>query len=418
MRFLLLNIALLSSLFCFAQNSAKIHVQKLCDTSFFGRGYVDSGDYLAANYIKGQFEEFGLNPVASETYFQYFSLGVNTINDCEISIQKKQLVAGVDYLISTISGSGSLSSKPVFLDSNEFKAKGFLKALSKLKPSDILMYRTPKELKNELPTFLIDGQHQKLFSCGAIVELTTEKFTWSVGRKYSSIPCLKLKDSLFDKNAEVSIRIEQQFKAKYQSQNVVGEIKGSKYPNEYIVYCAHYDHLGKMGRNAVFRGANDNASGTAMLLDLASFYSKPENKPEKSILFIAFAAEEAGLVGSKYFVNNSPIPLASIKFLMNLDLVGFGEKGITVVNGKELKEEFELLTAISDKNNLFTSIAARGAAPNSDHYPFWDKGVPCFFIYGRGGNTAYHDVHDVPENLTYEMYPNLFQLLVEFMGSF
>ena len=90
------------------------------------------------------------------------------------------------------------------------------------------------------------------------------------------------------------------------------------------MFSAHYDHLGMMGTTAIMNGANDNASGTAMMLTLMEYYSK--NKPEYSLLFIAFGGEEAGLIGSKFYVENPTVPLKKIKSLLlfwqiqNLDL--------------------------------------------------------------------------------------------------
>ena len=87
-----------------------------------------------------------------------------------------------------------------------------------------------------------------------------------------------------------------------------------------------------MGKDVYFPGANDNASGVAMLLNLANYYSKKENQPKCSIAFIAFAGEEAGLLGSKYFSEHPLIPLNKMKFLVNLDLLGTGDEGMMVVN--------------------------------------------------------------------------------------
>ena len=127
-------------------------------------------------------------------------------------------------------------------------------------------------------------------------------------------------------------------------------------PDSFIVLTGHYDHLGHMGKDTYFPGANDNASGISMLLNLAKHYSEFKGENKYSILFIAFGAEEAGLIGSKYFVNHPIFPLTNIKFLINMDLMGTGEEGLMVVNGKVFEKEFNLLNDINKKHNFFPKI--------------------------------------------------------------
>ncbi len=89
---------------------------------------------------------------------------------------------------------------------------------------------------------------------------------------------------------------------------MIATIKGTAIPDSFLVFSAHYDHLGQMGKDIYFPGANDNASGTSMLLNLAKYYS--QNRPKYSVLFIAFGGEEAGLIGSEYYVKNPLVPLS------------------------------------------------------------------------------------------------------------
>src|SRR5690606_21157411 len=157
----------------------------------------------------------------------------------------------------------------------------------------------------------------------------------------------------------------------YTSQNVIGQLKGTKYPDSVLVFSAHYDHLGKMGNNIYFPGANDNASGVAMLLNLAEHYSK--NAPEKTIVFMAFGAEESGIIGSQFYTENPLFQLKQINFLINLDLLGTGEDGIQVVNGSVHQTHFDKLVEINNQKNLLKEIKIRGKAANSDHYWFSEK---------------------------------------------
>jgi Zn-dependent M28 family amino/carboxypeptidase len=195
--------------------------------------------------------------------------------------------------------------------------------------------------------------------------------------------------------------------------NVIGFVPGKR-KDSIVVFTAHYDHLGMMG-TALFPGASDNASGTSMLLDLAHHYSK--EKPEFTTWFICFAGEEAGLAGSKFFVDNPQFDLSSVKLLLNLDLMGSAAEGIAVVNGKKYPQMIEKLSAINSEQNLVGRIKVRGQAANSDHYWFAERGVPAIFIYTMGNITAYHDVYDTSQVVDWAKYPEVFTLITEFVSS-
>jgi aminopeptidase YwaD len=114
---------------------------------------------------------------------------------------------------------------------------------------------------------------------------------------------------------------------------------------------------------------------------------------------------------------NPLIPLEKIRFLINTDLAGTGEEGITVVNATEFPEEFEMMKSINAESQLLVKINARGKAANSDHYFFSEKGVPAFFFYTMGGTKAYHDVFDRAETLPLNEHEDLFKLVVRFYNK-
>lgn len=152
----------------------------------------------------------------------------------------------------------------------------------------------------------------------------------------------------------------------------------------------------------------------ALLLNLANYYSKKENQPKCSIAFIAFAGEEAGLLGSKYFAGHPSIPLNEIKFLVNLDLLGTGDEGMMVVNATEFPRQFALLDSINNVKKYLMKIGQRGKAANSDHYWFTEKGVPSFYFYTLGGISAYHDIYDKAETLPLTKFEDVFRLIIDF----
>ena len=181
-----------------------------------------------------------------------------------------------------------------------------------------------------------------------------------------------------------------------------------------VVVSAHYDHLGKVG-STIFPGASDNASGTAMMLSLMRYYSK--NKPPYKMVFMAFAGEEAGILGADYYVNHPLFPLNKIKFLVNLDIMGAGDQGIQVVNGKVFQQQFNDLVNINTTNRYLKEVKIRGESCNSDHCPFYQKGVPSFFIYTLGGKGFYHDPNDTAENLDLHYSEKVFNLLQGFINT-
>ena len=168
-----------------------------------------------------------------------------------------------------------------------------------------------------------------------------------------------------------------------------------------------------MGK-AWFPGANDNASGISMLLELAHHYA--QNPGKYSMAFIAFGGEEAGLIGSRHYTLYPLFPLENIKVLINLDLVGTGDDGMTVVNGSIFQKDFEKLVAINQDKQYMPTIKKRGTAANSDHYFFSKRGVKAFFFYTLGGIKAYHDIYDRAETLPLTRYTEFFQLMKDFIN--
>ncbi|MNS77799.1 Aminopeptidase YwaD precursor [compost metagenome] len=240
-----------------------------------------------------------------------------------------------------------------------------------------------------------------------------KKLIWSPAPEVAEYTLIQLLDTAGNKHPQtVQLNIEQAFIPEFKTANVCAMIKGTQYPDSFLVVTAHYDHLGGMGSQVYFPGANDNASGVALLLNLAQYYAR--NPQKYTMVFIAFAGEEIGLKGSKYFTEHPLIPLSRIKFLINTDLAGTGVEGITVVNATEFSKAFTQLQEINTKQKLFTAVHSRGKAANSDHYFFTEKGVPAFFIYTQGGIAAYHDIYDQARTLPLDHQEQLFELIVQF----
>lgn len=247
-----------------------------------------------------------------------------------------------------------------------------------------------------------------------IILTKQKKLMFSPESVQENFTVIHLNDSVFNHlNNQPEIRLNIVSKIQTTcSHNIYAFIPGTQFPDSFIVFSAHYDHLGNID-TTYFPGANDNASGVAVLLDFLTYFKK--NPPRYSVAFFFFTGEEIGLVGSKYYVTHPLFDLKRIKLLINLDLMGGGSEGIMVVNGTVFQNEFDLLKQINQKNNYNLPIKARGKAQNSDHYWFSENGVKSFFIYTLGDVKAYHSIYDTLNGLSFNNYEKIFDLIKDWI---
>ena len=391
----------------------------LCSPEFHGRGYVNSGDSIAANFIADEFKKIGLKPL-KRNYFQEFLFDVNTFpGKMEVRIGEKSLIPGVHYLVNPSSNEIHSILKPkqipftIILNKEEL-----IKEISAIvgRKSEYNSIAINFKGASADTLKLLAGIPEQLAAILPVIEITDKKLTWSVGREQLKNALIQVQDSIYTPEKSWSLDIDSKFIQQHTSKNVIAYLPSKKRKAKTIVFTAHYDHLGRMGQATYFPGGNDNASGTAMLLSMANYFK--QNPSDCNILFIAFAGEEAGLVGSEYFVNHPTMKLKKMDFLINLDIMGSGEEGITVVNATNYETEFARLQTINEENKFLVQIKKRGPTKNSDHYWFTTKNVPAFFIYTQGPNKNYHDIFDTYENLSFMEYQDITSLLVKFVEGF
>jgi hypothetical protein len=397
------------------------YARKVVDTmtsqSMHGRGYINNGTQIAANFMRSEYIKAGLQMFGAD-YYQPFSFPINTFpGNMSVSIGTP-LACGKDYIVRGDCGSvkGEFALERIVV-SELRRSKKALKKFSKkdLSGSFIIIDKQGADLKDPKTQQLLDGLENNACQAKGIIELEETKLTGDFSMEEKSYPALIIFRNSIPADAKtITVDILSERIPGYPSQNVIGYVKGSQFPDSFVVYTAHYDHLGQMGKTVYFPGANDNASGCAMLLSLAKYYSMPEHRPEYSVAFMAFGGEEVGLLGSRYYTEHPLFPLKNIRFLLNMDIMGTGEDGITVVNGTVFKAEFDQLKQINTKNEYIKDVEVRGKAANSDHYFFSEKGVKAFFIYTMGGIKAYHDIYDRSETLPLNEFEDLFQLITKF----
>jgi hypothetical protein len=427
MRKLVAVLALLPiAVFAQVEHAREI-TKTLCSPEFHGRGYVNGGDSIAAEFIASEFKAAGCKFFKSGE-FQSFGFRVNTFPDSmRLVINGKTLKPGVDYIVDPSSGGGFKKHQHVYRMPE--KALFDTETLKK----EMTMLRRLKNAEtglNEYPVVMVytsglkGDSLKKAMSAAvqltadfAVLNVTNAKFTWSVSEEQYKHAYIEVSQTAFDVS-ESEFYIDYAIRAvvkNHTARNIIAYVPAKKRSKKYIVFTAHYDHLGRMGSNTYFPGGNDNASGTAMLLELARYYV--QHPADANIVFMSFAGEEAGLIGSRYYVSHPVFPLSNIRFLTNVDIMGSGEEGVTVVNATLFPEEFNLLQEINKKEDRLVKIGSRGPAANSDHYFFTEAGVPAFFIYTMGPNKHYHDVEDTYEELSFSEFMDIYQLLIGFAGN-
>ncbi len=396
----------------------KRSVNTLASPSFGGRGYVSNSRDKAARYIARSFQDIGLKSFAEEqNYYQDYYFSVNTIpNNLLLKIGKKEMIAGADFLIDAASTAFRTDGEQKVKKINLIKIKdsiGWLKVFSNFEVNKIYQLQHFDSLCKRLKV----SSHQivKSLPNACFIIPQHNKLIWTVATDTIAATVFYIADSSMPKGRKASVLVQQKLQINALSKNVIGYVEGTKYPDSFLVFTAHYDHLGKMGNKAIFPGANDNASGTAFNLELAKHFAR--NPQTYSIVFIAFSGEEAGLLGSSYFVQHPTFPLETIKFLINIDLMGDATDGITIVNAVEQNRAFDALTNINNRKNYLPKIVSRTNAHNSDHYPFTQVSVPSIFIYANGGKGYYHDIWDKPKEISLNKIEGVYQLILDFIAQ-
>ena len=191
-----------------------------------------------------------------------------------------------------------------------------------------------------------------------------------------------------------------------EAKNVMALLLGKgPLANEIIVVGAHYDHLGyreKNGRATVFNGANDNASGTAALLEIARILSRRGERLPRSVLFIAFSAEERGLVGSFFYIKHPVVPTENTVAMVNLDMVGCMEDEQVMACGSGTSKLLAKMVIRAAHQHDLNLIEMPGRIGGSDHVPFYSHEIPVVHFITTNGWKYYHKPTDDVETLDFE----------------
>ncbi len=414
-----------------AQDTVQIrqHLRALSAPSMHGRGYAYHGDSIAADYLRGQFRQMDIAPFCFSDYYERYSFPSYAMEgDVEAVLDRRRLQAWNDFALAPFSRSahGTFHILPItpqvltdaaalaaFCADNEKRIGNALLYVDVSQCADPAVARTVYAFCYEL---FLKTDRSRLPFRGMLVGVSDIP-AWSFSfpkQYYDYVLCYVRADIMTGQPRKLHLSYNNRWLPMYATQNLCAQIRGTQVPDSFVVIGAHYDHLGQMGDEVVFPGCHDNASGVATLLDMAAGF---QQKPLRyTVLLTLFSGEEAGLLGSSRFVQDSLLDFSRIALMLNLDLLCGGDEGITVENVYETETArfFQTLDSLNRQSSLLKTVNPRKNAPNSDHYPFSRKGIPAVFVYTLGGKTGTcHQPDDTSENASLSACPGIVRLLTE-----
>jgi hypothetical protein len=433
-------------------------VEFLASEELAGRLPGHDGYDKAANFISDELAKLDMKPMGG-SYFQKLKVEYNDILEPEhFAIIKKgkrtEYKLGRDYAYRGFTGSGNITASVVFCgyglsqpelgydDYSGVDVKNKIAMVFKYNPKwnvngksfsngnprekaivaakhgavGILFVSFPNDAEPQKPIgSVIHGEGEQMENFPEIhidLPLAEELFENSrttLKQLQTAIDSLKTPSSL-PLFHQVDIEVHTKYEKEKEVVNVIGILKGSdpKLKEEYLILGAHLDHVGQQACKIYFPGANDNASGSAALLEIARAFATKSIKPRRSILFAFFASEEQGLYGATYLAANLPFPKEKVKAMFNLDCVGFGDS-IQVGGGKSAVAYWEIARKIDSENDrLMISETWNGGGADAE--PFFQKGIPTLYFVTKNSYKHLHMLSDKPETLNQNVFEAITRL--------
>ena len=399
----------------------------LASPEMAGRNIEKGGDAKAAAYLSRCFSNMGVLPV-DEQYYQPFSYPTFAMDGkVDVQLGARRLSPRTDYRIADYSAALHSKLKIVRLSPALLLSKNRAQLDKWLQKTAKNRIRIAVYLNLTEPYKAASEAEEKEFS-QAISQLRYNNpfQTAALLIEEAQLPAQSLAGGKYERNfttiylragtlkrahKNITINLDNQHTL-FATQNVCALERGAV--DSFIVFTAHYDHLGAMGEHVYYPGAHDNASGCAAVLDLARYFHY--NPLKYNILYILFSGEESGLLGSQFFVENPLIDLSKIKLLVNLDMFCGGTDGMMLENVLSIDSGrfYQNLLTLNEQYQFHKELKQRANAPNSDHYPFTQKGVPAMFIYVLGGRYGgYHSPDDNCERCGLEGYESSISLIIK-----
>jgi hypothetical protein len=422
-----------------------------------GRVGGSPGYHKASRYFSDEFQKSGLKKPFDSTYYQYFNTEYNEIlSPYKFKInfrgESKDYKLGDDFVFRSYTGAGKVKSEIVFCgygfsndnydDYRGIDVNGKVVMIFKQNPgwkiegsewSNSLRYREdiayrhgakavilvskPNDKNPQKPIgSVMDGEgeyhpdlpvlHANLDVANTILfgtNITISDLQTRIDSTKSPYPLIT--------GCETEIEVNTKYIKEQPTMNVVGILEGTdeKLKNEYLVIGGHLDHVGSQADEIYFPGANDNASGSSAVLELARAFVNNNIQMKRSIIFVAFSNEESGLDGAKYFVEHPVVPLEKIVAMFNMDCIGYGDS-LQIGNGKSspvLWNEAKRLDSLYIKYTVNITWNGGGA----DAAPFHQKGIPCLYFVTTKSYDYLHLPSDTYETLNYGLHEKAVKLV-------
>jgi len=456
------------SVFVNAQNSTGLseinkedllkNVKILTSPEFDGRLSGSEGYNKAAQFVANKFSELGLKPVGDEKYFQYLNVEYNKIESpavfkAIVGADTINYEIGKDFVLRGFTGSNSFTLPVVFCgygisrpdlkydDYAGVNVKNKIVMVFKQNPKwkidekdwgtnyprekslvakkhgarGILFISLPND-KDPQPLIGSvlhgDGEQPVDFPQIHISLISANQLLSRTGFTISDCQT-KIDEKKNPLSMNLAIKAIVEVNARYEenakTMNVVGMIEGSdpKLKNEFVIIGAHLDHVGSQA-GLLFPGANDNASGSAGVLEIAKAFVNGGLQPKRSVVFVLFASEEQGLNGSKHFVESWKKGYDKITAMINMDCIGYGDS-IQVGNGKSAPKLWDIANQI-DKTSFNSMVKRTWNGGGADATPFHEKGIPCLYFVTTNSYDHLHLPSDKVETLNPALYEKIVRL--------
>lgn len=434
-------------------------VEYLSSEELAGRLPGHIGYTKAVNFIVDELNKHNIKPVNPESYLQKLKVEYNEILGPEsLAVinngTRKEYKLGEDYVYRGFTGGAKLSSELIFCgyglsqpelgydDYENIDVKNKVVVCFKHNPRwsingkpfthgnprekaivaakygavGILFVSLPNDPEPQKPIgSVIHGEGEQMTNFPeAHVGLNVAEYIFlnsgsTLKELQTSIDDLQ-KPASINLKSRIDLEVHTKYNKEAEVDNVLGLIEGSdpELKNEYLIIGAHLDHVGSQAGKIYFPGANDNASGSAALLEIAKAFSSQNVKPKRSIIFAFLASEEQGLYGAQFLADNLPVPKEKVIAMFNLDCIGYGDS-IQVGGGKSAPAIWSIAKEIdSEHSKLMVSNTWNGGGADAE--PFFQKGIPTLYFVTTNSYKHLHMLSDKPETLNKDLFEKISNL--------
>ena len=396
-------------------DNLRTHIAYLADDKLQGRRAGTEGEKLAMEYISGQFKALGLQPKGTDGFYQAFEIkeGKEIKDSSFFSINDIKLEKGKDFFPFPFSALKTIEASPAVA----------------LQEPDMPWFVDLKEILNENQqnphfdlTEYIRNNSKKAYDKGATAIIIynssgiDDKLFFDPKDKSEllRVPVVYVKKDaakkyFSDATATLNLKLKIDIGEKTRTAHNIAAFLDNGAAST-VVLGAHFDHLGygedgnsmlRTGEKLIHNGADDNASGTAALIELARILKASKNK-NSNYLFLAFSAEELGLFGSKYYTEHPTVDLKTVNYMFNMDMIGRlnDSTHVLTVGGYGTSPQWASVINTQDKKNPFTIKTDSSGAGPSDHTSFYRKDIPVLFFF-TGQHKDYHIPGDDADKINY-----------------